>query len=118
MRTISAPMLPVSSGALPGQSSTTSGLSAPAAGQPTHNQATRETVAARRFMVAPLLSESGHWARAAVGSIEVIVLGARRRQASQAGRALHPGAGLPVVYRRLVRLEGWQRELEVHSQGV
>src|SRR5215831_9535881 len=55
MRTFSAPMLPVSSGALPGHSSTTRGLSAAATGQATHNQATREAVDAKRFMVGPLL---------------------------------------------------------------
>src|SRR6266849_2830617 len=57
MRTFSGPMLPVSSGTLPGHSSTTIGLSAPAAGQAAHNQVIRETVAAIRCMVAPLFSE-------------------------------------------------------------
>src|SRR5438093_8564713 len=64
MRTYSAPMLPVSSGALPGQSSTTtprsptpvweravaSGLSAASTGEATHNQVTRERADATRFM--------------------------------------------------------------------
>src|SRR5262249_53793177 len=53
-RNFSAPMSPVSSGTLPGQSSTTCGWSAPAAGQATHNQVTRETVPAKRLMGSPL----------------------------------------------------------------
>src|SRR5262249_45942172 len=57
MRTVSGPMLPVSSGTLPGHSSTTVGLSAPTAGEVTHNHVMRETSATIRFMVAPL--ESG-----------------------------------------------------------
>src|SRR5262245_65292379 len=57
MRTVSGPMSRVSSGTLPGHNSTTSGLSAPAAGQAMHNQVIRETAATIRFMVAPL--ESG-----------------------------------------------------------
>src|SRR4051812_9081170 len=56
MRTVSGPILPVSSGTLPGHSSTTSGLSAPATGHVTHNQVIRETATAIRFMVAPLFS--------------------------------------------------------------
>src|SRR5947209_3417970 len=56
MRTVSAPILPVSSGASPGQSATTSGLSAAAAaGQATPSPARRETIHARRIVVAPLL---------------------------------------------------------------
>src|SRR3972149_3293887 len=47
MRDFSAPILPVSSGAWPGQSSTTSGLSAATTGQATHNQVTRENLDAR-----------------------------------------------------------------------
>src|SRR5262245_21981194 len=54
MRTISGPMSRVSSGALPGHSSTTLGLSAPSAGQVMHNQTIAETAAPVRFMVAPL----------------------------------------------------------------
>src|SRR5438105_15199330 len=42
-RTVSGPMSRVSSGTLPGHSSTTRGLSAPAAGQAMHNQVVRET---------------------------------------------------------------------------
>src|ERR1019366_1162934 len=51
--TFSGPMLSVSSGTLPGQSSTTTGLSAPIAGQSRHKHVIRETVGARGFMVAP-----------------------------------------------------------------
>src|SRR5947209_5801827 len=70
MRTYSAPILPVSSGALPGQSRTTtprsptpvweravaSGLSAASTGEATHNQVTRERADAMRFMWKPLRS--------------------------------------------------------------
>src|SRR5262249_51717073 len=54
MRTYSGPMLPVSSGALPGHSSTTIVLSAASAGQAMHDQAIRATAGTKRFMVAPL----------------------------------------------------------------
>src|SRR4051794_79868 len=57
MRTFSGPMSPVSSGTLPGHSSTTVGLSAPAAGQATHSQAITETAATIGFMIAPLSRE-------------------------------------------------------------
>src|SRR5262245_8146906 len=53
MRTYSGPMSRVSSGTLPGHSSTTIGLSAPTAGQAMHNHGIREMAAAIRFMVAP-----------------------------------------------------------------
>ncbi len=51
-------------------------------------------------------------------SIEVLVPGTCRRQAAEAGRARHPGTGLPVVHRWLFRQEGWQRKLKEHRQGV
>src|SRR2546421_668241 len=54
MRTVSGPISRVSSGALPGHNSTTLALSAPGAGQATHNQTIRETASPIRFMVAPL----------------------------------------------------------------
>src|SRR6266404_600446 len=57
MRNFSAPIVPVSSGAVPGQSSTTSGWSAPNTGPTKHNHVTRETAAAKRLMVAPLLRD-------------------------------------------------------------
>src|SRR2546426_12432394 len=49
MRNLSGPMLPVSSGTLPGQISTTSGLSAPTTGQVPHINMTRETVDTNRI---------------------------------------------------------------------
>src|SRR5690348_12003632 len=55
IRTVSGPIPPVSSGTLPGHSSTTSGLSAATAGHATDRQVNRETAAAIRFMVAPLV---------------------------------------------------------------
>src|SRR5262249_46788217 len=51
-RTFSGPTSPVSSGTLSGHNSTTSGWSAPAAGQATHNPARRETATTNPFMVA------------------------------------------------------------------
>src|SRR5262245_60613405 len=59
MRTVSGPILPDSSGTLPGHSSKTVGFSPPAAGQATPNQAIRDTTATIRFMVAPRVSELG-----------------------------------------------------------
>ena len=59
MRTVSGPIVPVSSGTLPGHSSTTVGMSAAAAGQAAHSQEIRETTATIRFMVAPVFSEPG-----------------------------------------------------------
>src|SRR6266481_9444456 len=60
MRTYSAPILPISSGGLPGHNSKTSGFSvaaffssAPAIGQATHNQVITEMIAIC-FMMAPL----------------------------------------------------------------
>src|SRR5712691_11344893 len=49
MRNFSGPTLPLSSGTLPGQISTTSQSSAPATGQATHIDATRQTVEANRI---------------------------------------------------------------------
>src|SRR5260370_6077417 len=60
MRTYSAPMLPASSGALPGQSSTTSGLSSPTTCPVTHKHVTRQTVDANRMMIAPVLKDEQH----------------------------------------------------------
>jgi hypothetical protein len=59
MRTVSAPMSPVSSGALPGHRSTTSGLSAAAAGQATHSEVSRATAVRIRFMFAFVSSATG-----------------------------------------------------------
>src|SRR4051794_21718331 len=59
MRTVSGPIVPVSSGALPGHNSTTFGTSAAVAGQAAHTQGIRETTATIRFMVAPEFSEPG-----------------------------------------------------------
>src|SRR5262245_21354544 len=53
VRTISGPILPASSGALPGHSSTTVGLSAPTAGAAKHNQAIRGMANVMRIMVVP-----------------------------------------------------------------
>src|SRR5260370_16184739 len=49
MRSFSGPMLPLSSGTLPGQISTTSESSAPATGQAMHIHVTRQTVEANRI---------------------------------------------------------------------
>src|SRR5687767_8394257 len=54
MTVFSAPMEPGSSGGLPGQRSTICGLSAPIAGPATHDQVIKETIRAKRIMVAPL----------------------------------------------------------------
>src|SRR5580658_3569363 len=54
MYSLSAPILSVSSGTLPGQSSTTIGLSAASVGQVTDRQRTSDTVEAIRFMVKSL----------------------------------------------------------------
>ena len=51
-------------------------------------------------------------------SVEVVVLDANRRQAAEAGRSRQSRAGLPVVNRRLFRLERWQRKPEEPRQGV
>ena len=59
MRTISGPIVPVSSGTLPGHSSTTVGVPAAAERQAVHSQEIRETTATIRFMVAPEFSEPG-----------------------------------------------------------
>src|SRR5579884_1165571 len=59
MRVISGPIAAVSSGALPGHSSTASGFSAPKAGQATLTQPARAIVHAHRFMVAPSLPDEG-----------------------------------------------------------
>src|SRR5713226_3752771 len=58
MRSFSGPMLPLSSGTLPGQISTTSESSAPATGQATHNHVTNQTVEANRIRDKNLLFDA------------------------------------------------------------
>src|SRR5579872_1700381 len=61
MRVFSAPMLvSVSSGTLPGHSSTTVGLSAALAGKDMNNQMSRETIMTLRFMATPLILHALH----------------------------------------------------------
>src|SRR5262249_15545100 len=59
MRTVSGPMSRVSSGALPGHSSTTAVLSGPITGQAAESRAIRGMATAIRFLVASILDEPG-----------------------------------------------------------